>query len=455
MNLQVENLDTHEVRLTIRVEEPLLARARQETARELSRQVRIPGFRPGHAPMAMVIRAIGGEEVFAAEVAERLLKALYPKALDEAGIEPYAPGQIEDIRLNADSPEVVVRVPLEPAVDLKDYRSIRLPFPEVSVSDADVENALQHLREQNAVLALAERPAVEGDAVEMDLLATNQNGEPVFRVRSARPFVLDRQRVPVPGLVDLVLGMSAGEHKETTLTLPEDYEQESLRGQTLQVVIDVRRVNSRTLPDLDDALAQTVGNFNTIDELRQHVRAQLLQEAQEDALAMYRDNVVEAFTTLADVKMPPVFIEERLSKELNEFKDRVRIQTGLPFAEWLKLEDKTEDALREEMRPQVERRARAGLVLARVAEAEGISVTDAEINEVLNNYLEDSFEDERERSEERRKLMRDNNLRRELVTRLLTNRVLDRMVAIARGEADTTAQLAGATEAQAAPDAAS
>ncbi len=439
MNLEVETLDTHEARLTIRVDEPLLAHARREAAKKLSSRVRVPGFRPGHVPLPMLIRAIGGEEVFAAEVAEHLLADLYPKALDQAGIEPYAPGQIEAIHLNATTPEVVVRVPLVPKVDLKDYRSIRLPFPEVSVSEEEVENALQDLRQRHAVVELVERPAAEGDAVEMDLVASDQSGKPVLVVRSERFFVLDRQRVNLPEIVDLVVGMSAGEHKEASLTVPEDFEEASLRGQTLKVVIDLRRVNSRTLPGLDDTLAQTVGNFNTLDELRQDVRARLLEEATEEAQALYRESVIEAFIKLADVKMPPVFVEERLDREIQEWREKVSVQTGLPFSEWLKVQGKTEEALREELRPQVERRARIGLLLSQVAASESITVTEAEINEVVNNYLSEFSDNQEMRDQERKRLMR-GEARKELHIRMLTNRVLERMVAIARGEVEPASQ---------------
>ena len=136
MDVSVETLDTHEARITITVPEDVVAQTRRDLARKLSKQIRIPGFRPGNAPLNVIIGAIG-EQTFMSELADELGSKFYAEAIEQAKIDPYGPGQLEDIK---PSPmQLIVKVPLEPTVDLKDYTSVRVPFTAPTVSEEDVE----------------------------------------------------------------------------------------------------------------------------------------------------------------------------------------------------------------------------------------------------------------------------------------------------------------------------
>src|SRR6266536_1725586 len=169
MDLQVEKLESHEALITINIPDDVVARARRDVARKLSKQLRIAGFRPGMAPINVVVGAVG-QQAFANELADELGSKDYAQAIEEAKVEPYGPGQLEDVK---ESPtRLVVRVPLEPQVDLKDYKSIRVPFIPPTVSPEEIETQLQYIREENAVVELAERPAQVGDLVEADVEVT-------------------------------------------------------------------------------------------------------------------------------------------------------------------------------------------------------------------------------------------------------------------------------------------
>ncbi len=429
MNFQVETLDTHEVRLTITVDDDVVNKARREVARELSKQVRIPGFRPGHAPMAAVIRAVGGQSVFDAEVADRVAREVYPKALDEAGIDPYGPGQIEEVK---QSPyQLVARVPLEPTVDLKDYRSIRLPAPSVVVTDEEIEERLQSIREENAIVQLVERPAEMGDLVEVNVVGKLHGSDEVaLRLQPRRGLVLNADNEVLPGLSALIVGMSAGEHKDATLTLPDDFDEESLRGKTIDVAIDVQRVSSRTLPDINDELAQAASTFSTLAELREDLRRQLTENKQRQADQEFAIQALDAFTALAEVRYPPAFIEDRLDDLLADFKDDVREIEGMPFEEWLKVQGKTEQQVREELRPIAEQRSRRGLVMRALSRAEGLNVSEeevaAEVEQTAQRYGS--------RQAEVRKALAQEETRSAIKNNILSSKVLRRMMQIAKGE---------------------
>ncbi|MCL6509646.1 MAG: trigger factor [Anaerolineae bacterium] len=433
MNFQVETLDTHEVRLTITVDDDLVNKARRDVARDLSKQLRIPGFRPGHAPMAAVIRAVGGQEAFDAEVVDRVAREVYPKALDEAGLDPYGPGQIEEVK---SSPyQLIARVPLEPKVDLKDYKSIRLPVPQVSVTEEEIEQQLQFLREQNAIVQLVERPAEMGDLVEASVLvklpATDQQ---ILHIQPRQGLVLDVDREPLPGLSALIVGMSAAEHKDAMLTVPDDFDEESLRGKQVDVSIDVLRVSGRTLPDINDELAQAASSFSTLAELREDLRRRLTEYKQRQADQEFATQVLDAFTALADVRYPPAFIEDRLDDLLKDFKDDVKEVEGLPFEEWLKVQGKTEQQVRDELKPLAEQRGRRGLVMRELARAEGLDVSEEEI------AAEVEFTAMRygSRQSDVRKVLAREDARSALKNSILSSKVISRMVQIARGELETS-----------------
>lgn len=156
----MENLDTHEARLTIDIDPAMIEQTRKEVAKNLSKSVRVPGFRPGMASMNVVMNAIGGEAVFAEEVNDTRSLARLPQALDEAKVNPYTAGVIEAIK--QDPPQMIARVPLEPKVDLKDYKSTRVAYPEVSVTSNEIERELERIRRGKRGDSVSRPPGANG-----------------------------------------------------------------------------------------------------------------------------------------------------------------------------------------------------------------------------------------------------------------------------------------------------
>lgn len=427
MNLQVEPLDTHEVRMTIGVEDADVEKARREVARDLGKQLRIPGFRPGHAPMPAVIRAMGGEEAFTAEVANKLADTSYPKALDEAKIEPYGPGSIEDVKTAPFT--MIARVPLEPQVDLKDYKSVRLPAPVITITDEEIADQLEYMREEQAIVELAERPAQVGDLVEATIVGKTGDEE-VFRSQSRRGLILDAKRMNIPGLLEAVVGVSAGEQKDVQLVIPDDFENEALKGKTIDVHIDLTRVSGRALPELSDELAQAASKFSTLAELRDDLRAQTTDYKARLAEQDFANSALDAFTALATVKFPPAFAADRTRDLLEDYKQDIRQESGMPFDEWLKVQNKTEQQVLEELRPQAETRGKRGLVMRELGRAENLQVSDDEIAaEVETTAMRYGS-----RQAEVRKLLANQETRSSVRNNILSNKVMARMVAIAKGE---------------------
>ena len=428
MNLQVESLDTHEVRMTISVDDAAVDKARRSVARKLSKQYRIPGFRPGHAPTATVVSAVGAD-TFASELTNEIASDVYPKALEESGVEPYGPGAIEEVK--NDPYQLIVRVSLDPVIDLKDYKSIRLPFPDVSVADEELQQQLDGMREENAIVEKVERPAQLGDLIEAHIIG-KVGEEEVFHNHTNKGIVLDAVRIGVPGLADLIVGMSAGEKKTSQLTFPEDYGNEQVNGKTADVEIELNRVSSRTLPDMDDVLAQTMGKFDTVDALRDDLRKQMTEFKTSQANRLFVNQSLDAFAALAEVKMPPIFIENSLNEVIDDLKDDIKEQERLPFDEWLKLQGKTMDQIREEYRERAVQRGLRGLVMRQFARVEQLDVNDSEVA----REIEFTAVRYGGRQKEVRKLLQQSDTRNTVANNILSSKILSRMAAIARGEGD-------------------
>jgi trigger factor len=427
MNLQVEPLDTHEVRMTIGIDAADVEKARRDTARSLGRQIRIPGFRPGNAPMNLVISAMGGESAFMSEVANTLANTFYPKALDASKIEPYGPGAIEDVK--NDPFALIAKVPLEPTVSLTDYASIRVPVAPIEVTGEEVEKELEAIRENNAVIEMVERPAQMGDQVEAQIVGKDGE-EIVFSNSARRGVVVDPEKFGLPGIAEALVGMSANDHKHVDIVMPDDFETEALRGKTVDVHIEVSRVSSRTLPEIDDALAQAASSFGTLEELRADLHKQITNYKQRQADSDYAVAVLDAFSDKADVKYPPQFVNDRLDALLSEYKEDVERDTQVPWAEFLRITGRTEAQVRDELRPQAERRGRRGLVMRELGRIETLGVSDEEIaSEVESTALRYG-----PRQGEVRKLLANEDQRDNVRNNLLSNKVIARMVAIARGE---------------------
>jgi trigger factor len=300
----------------------------------------------------------------------------------------------------------------------------------VEVTEQELEDNLNAIREEHAVVTEVERPVEMGDLIE-GTISGMIGDEEVFRSQARRGMVVDPKRMNVPGLADAAVGVGTGDHKVVELTMPDDYENEELRGKTITVHIDVTRVSSRALPEANDELAQTASAFSTYAEMVEDVRKQIAAYKQRQADSEYSLQVLDAFAALAEVKAPPAFFEDRLTDLVQDMKEDVKRDFGLPWEEYLTMQSKTESSIRDELRPQAEMRGKRGLVMRELGQIEAVTVTDDEVAaEVEGTALRYGS-----RQSEVRKLLADRDTRASVRNNLLSGKVMGRMVAIAKGEA--------------------
>jgi trigger factor len=427
LKITTEPLENHQLLLTIEVDEEQTQQAMQRVARQIAKQANIPGFRKGKAPYGLIVQHYG-EDTIRKEAADMLAEEVYREALEQEGITPYASGVLEDLEL--DPITFKLSVPLRPTIDLGDYRSYRLPPSKVSVDEEQVQQTLERIREQNAVLELVERPSALSDGVTISLLGQTAGGEEFLKGDDIRMLLDAESTDPVPGFAEAIVGMNAGEERTFTMTLPDDFPQEELQGQEAEFTVKLAEVYESILPALDDDLARTVGNYDSLKELEKHTKEQLLQAAQEQADAEYAQQVLKAIIEQAHVEYPPVMLEETLSEVVEEVEQVMKREARLSLEDYLRIQNKTREELRQELEPRATARLKRALVMGEVVRLEGLEVDEEEISAQIEKVSTPWGV----RADEVRASLSSEGGRQTMRSRLLGNKAVQRLIAIAKGE---------------------
>lgn len=388
MKVETQELENHQSKIIVEVEPAILEDAKHRAASRLARQTKIPGFRPGKAPYAMIVRHLG-EPAILEEAIEIVVDDIYPKAIDESGIKPYGPGSLDEIK-QLDPLTIEFTVPRAATVELGDYQAIRIPYEAKQVTDDEVEKVVTNLRNQHAIIESAERPAAVGDQVVLHL-----SGEIIEPAEGESPVLMEERHItviieeeddpvyqdlPFPGFTQHLVGLSAEQSGTINYTFPEDSAVKRLQGKECVFTYTVEQVNSRTLPEINDELAQSIGDFASMDVLRKAILDDLQRDADENYNADYDEKVLDQLTELSTVEYPPQMLEREIDVVLNQLESRLE-QQRLDMQLYLKTRSMDAAQLREETRPVAETRLKRSLVLFEVAEAEDIEVDPQQLQD--------------------------------------------------------------------------
>ena len=394
MKVDTQILDSHEAKILVEADTTELNDAKQKAARKIARRVKIPGFRPGKAPYNVIERQVG-EAAIIEDAVEMLAQELYPLAIDDAGIKPYGPGTLENIP-SMDPPQFEFLVPLQAEVILGEYQSVKEPYSPPGVTDEEVDQALNQMRERFAVVEPVERAAEENDVVRIRLNGARnspaEDEEPTLVSERTLPVIIEAEDAdtthewPFPGFSRELIGLSANQDKQLAYTFTEESPYESLRGVEASFSVLVEQVSSRTLPELDDEFAQTASELGSLAELRKEMRGELEANSKSQYHQDYDESVIDQIIEQSTIKYPNQMVDRELEDMLHDLGHRLE-QQGLDMEMYLKINQKTDEELREEMRPSAEARLKRSLVLFELSRAENIEVGEAEIQTETINTL--------------------------------------------------------------------
>ncbi len=382
----VTELPESRVRVEAEVPAEEVERRVQQAARQLGRQLRIPGFRKGKVPPPVVIRRLGREAVLD-EALRSALGSWYVDAIDQAGIAPIGEPQLNvgDLPGAGQPLGFSIEIGVRPPAQLGEYKGLEVGRREPQVKDGAVEQELESLRERFATLDTVERPAATGDHVVINYLG-KVDGEP-FEGGEGRDQLLElgSGRL-IPGFEEQLVGASAGEERQVEVTFPEEYPGE-LGGKGATFEVTLTEVKAKRLPELNDEFATESAGFDSLQELREDVSTRLRENDERAIEREFEEAVLEAAVNEAQVELPDQLIHARAHELLEQTMSALARQ-GISKDAYLRIADKDEETLAHDAEPDAASALRREAVLAAIIEAEQIEPSDEQVQEALEPVAE-------------------------------------------------------------------
>ncbi len=490
LTISSEENESRELAVTVEVEEARVQKEMRKTARQLSKRFNIPGFRKGKAPFGVVASYLGGKQAIRAEAVESMVQPIFAEMMDEIEYEPYAQASFDDMELE---PLVLkFTVPLEPVVELGEYRELRKDVEEVEVTDEALEEALERVQARHAEIEEVDREIELTDLVTISGLGelvkeeseeteeaeeaeaeseesteeeASDDGEQAQEDLEAEAnrileeatsnvifneerldVVMDATKLfPNTDFVKNVVGMSAGDEKSFTLSFPEDYEDEELAGNEAEFNITVLEVKKRDLPALDDELAKLEGDFETLDELKDQLKDTLHQQAESEAKNALIEGMIDDVIEDATITYPEAAVNVEIDGMMQNFKQQAE-RSGWNFEDFLKLQGGSEETMRENFRESASQRVERQLILRQLIMDELITVEAEDIDAKVDKQVE-SFADNEELQENMRNYYKSGYGFDMISSEILMDKVHDRIKEIYAGDAPDLEELAKAKEA--------
>jgi trigger factor len=373
----VENLSPTRVRLAVEVPFDDLKPSLDKAYKAIAAQVRVPGFRPGKVPARIIDQRVGRGAVLQ-EAVNEALPQLYTDAAREHELQPLGQPDIDVTNLDdGNSLTFTAEVDVRPEITLPDLQGLPVTVDDVEVSDADVEEQLQELRDRFGTLKQVERPAQSGDYVSLDLATTVDGTEVEGGGAAGLSYVVGSGDL-VDGLDDAITGKSEGETATFTTTL----QQGEQAGREAEVSATVKSVKEKELPELDDEFAQLASEFDTVDELRDDLRTRLARVRTLEQGAQARDRLLEHLVETVDFPLPESAVQAEVDYREHDVVHSLGHDEEL-FDRFLETQGQTRDEFRAELRESAEKSVRVQFILDAVASRTDVQVGDAELTEYL------------------------------------------------------------------------
>jgi trigger factor len=378
--MQITTTPAPKSTIVVEVEVPAerLTRAVGDATQALSRRTRVPGFRPGKAPRG-VLEAVLGHGAVLEEAVDRLVQSSYRDALVEKEILPLTNADVEIVQAEEGKPLIFkATVPVRPEVQLGDYRNFNFR-PEIETTDdAKVDKVIEELRDQNASLApVEERGAEKGDYAVIKYEGTLDGVSFEGGTAERMPLIIGEDRL-IPGFEDELVGLRVGDTKGFDITFPADYGEETLAGQKAHFEVDLRELREKILPDADDDFARSMGDFEDLANMRAEVKKRLERNALDKARHTFSDRIIEYAVANSTIDLPDILAEQEVEVMHDEFRGTL-VRQGISEEAYTKVSGKSHEDLHNDFRPDAEKRVRVLLVLSRIAEAENLTIPDAEV----------------------------------------------------------------------------
>ena len=387
MSVQVEKLEKNMAKLTVEVSAEDFKAAIKKAFNKNKNRFSIPGFRKGKAPQAM-IEKMYGEGVFYEDAADEAINASYAEAMKESGLDIVSRPEVTIEKIGKDEPFVYsALVAVKPEVTLGQYKGVEVEKADASVSAEDVEAELKKVQEQNArLLTVEDRGVEDGDQTVIDFEGfVDGKG---FEGGKAEDYPLTiGSHSFIDTFEEQLIGKKIGEECEVNVTFPTEYHAADLAGKPATFKVTVKEIKVKELPELNDEFASEVSEFDTLDEYKKDVEKKLAEKKEIEANSKNEDAVVAKVVENASMEIPDKMIDAQAENMVQDMARRMQSQ-GLSLDMYLKYTGMTVEQMKEQARPDAEKRIRTRLVLEAVAKAENIQISDEKVDEEVAKMAE-------------------------------------------------------------------
>ena len=387
MSLQVEKLEKNMAKLTIEVSAEDLDKAMEKAYQKQKSRISLPGFRKGKAPRKM-IESMYGKGVFMEDAVNSFVPQEYTKALGECDLEIVSQPEINVTQMEPGKALIFTAdVAVKPEVTLGDYKGVEVPKSEIAVTDEEVDAEVKKEQDKNArTVAVEDRAAANGDITTIDFEGFVDGV--AFEGGKGTDYALTLgSGTFIPGFEDQLVGANTGDHVEVKVTFPEEYQAKELAGKEAVFQCDVKKIETKEVPELDDEFAKDVSEFDTLAEYKEDVKKKLTEKKEKEARTAKENAAVDKAIENAQMDIPELMTKTECRQMMDDFSRRMQ-QQGLSMEQYFQFTGQSMDKMMEDMKPQALKRIQTRLVLEKVAEAENIQPSEEEITEEIQKMAD-------------------------------------------------------------------
>ena len=387
MSLQVEKLEKNMAKLTIEVSAEDLDKAMEKAYQKQKSRISLPGFRKGKAPRKM-IESMYGKGVFMEDAVNSLVPQEYTKALGECDLEIVSQPEINVTQMEPGKALIFTAdVAVKPEVTLGDYKGVEVPKSEIAVTDEEVDAEVKKEQDKNArTVAVEDRAAANGDITTIDFEGFVDGV--AFEGGKGTDYALTLgSSTFIPGFEDQLVGANTGDHVEVKVTFPEEYQAKELAGKEAVFQCDVKKIETKEVPELDDEFAKDVSEFDTLAEYKEDVKKKLTEKKEKEARTAKENAAVDKAIENAQMDIPELMTKTECRQMMDDFSRRMQ-QQGLSMEQYFQFTGQSMDKMMEDMKPQALKRIQTRLVLEKIAETENTQPSEEEITEEIQKMAD-------------------------------------------------------------------
>ena len=387
--MELKNTEKQEhsvVALTIEITKAEFEAAKDKAFKKTGKNITVPGFRKGKAPRKM-IEKLYGEGVFFEEAFNIIYPDAMEMAVEKSGIKPVGRA---DVDLGDPAEEggltIIAKVPVEPEVELGEYKGIEVEKETVKVLQADVKAELNRMAQRNARTETVERKAKKNDTVDIDFEGF-VDGKAFEGGKAEHYSLVLGSGSFIPGFEDQVVGHSAGEEFDVNVKFPEEYQAEELAGKDATFKIKLHEVQYKELPELDDDFAKDVSEYDTLDELKDSIRNNIKTNLDKQAEQKVENDLMDQVITNMKADIPDAMVDSRIDELVQDFEYRIS-QQGLKLADYLKYMGMNIEQFRAQFKEQADKQVKMRLAMEAIVAKEGITASDEEFEEEVKRIAD-------------------------------------------------------------------